>query len=340
MLAFLGVQRNRRTMIALAGLAVLVAAAAGVTVHSTLQSSAQEVKSRAMLYALAVATNLAPASLSPDGAGIDRLARYAALSGLLYVQVVSGETVLLSTAASAEAEPILGDVEGSQTPHLRLERVAGRLVVDIVLPYGRHRTDERDAPLVPAGYLRLGIDAQDFARSAVETKSFAAVAGLLAWIAACVLMVAVRRVRPAERTADESAHPAAASRTLTAGGLVLHMDDGRFCALGRSLKLTPKQRDLVALLMSEPGRPFRDDEILRRVWADSRYANSRDVKQYVYLIRRRLTTAGLPADAILANEPGLGYRIVPDAVPGAVDPEVDPPSVDGLPPEDEGCPQT
>ena len=75
------------------------------------------------------------------------------------------------------------------------------------------------------------------------------------------------------------------------------------------------------------------------MWADSRYANSRDVKQYVYLIRRRLAAAGLPADEILANEPGLGYRLVADAVPDAVDPAIDPASVDEATSENGGCEQ-
>ena len=82
--------------------------------------------------------------------------------------------------------------------------------------------------------------------------------------------------------------------------------------------------------MQEPGRAFADAEILAAVWPDSPYANSRDVKQYIYLIRKRLSAAGLPATELLASVPGLGYRIAFEAVDSNVDPKIDPPSVDEL----------
>jgi hypothetical protein len=60
----------------------------------------------------------------------------------------------------------------------------------------------------------------------------------------------------------------------------------------------------------------------------------------VYLIRRRLAAAGLLADQILVNEPGLGYRIASDAVLTSIDPAIDPASVAEPPAEDGGCSQT
>ncbi len=295
-----------------------------------------------MLYAFAVVSNLTPGLESTDAASIQRVSRYLALSGLVYAQIVSGDAILLQTAASQEASSLLGDTQSATTPHLRFVRLAQRLVVDITIPYGRLRPDSTETTeqqTFPTGYLRLGIDAGDFAAAAGKTRCFAALAGLTGWIAACGLVWALLRRRPIVTALPSEPAAGIVSRAMASGGLSLDMDTGCFTAAGRSVQLTPKQRDLMALLLSEPGRPFPDSEILARVWADSRYANSRDVKQYVYLIRRRLAAAGLPADEILANEPGLGYRLVADAVPDAVDPAIDPASVDEATSENGGCEQ-
>jgi DNA-binding winged helix-turn-helix (wHTH) protein len=254
------------------------------------------------------------------------------------------DEVLLRTAASQEVASLLDDAQSATTPHLRFVRLARRLVVDIVLPYGRLHPDATEAETTeqqtfPTGYLRLGIDAGDFAAAAGCARRLAALAGAGAWIAGCALAWVLLRRRPVGVSESPEPIPSAALRTVAAGQLTLDMDTGCLDVASRAVQLTPKQRDLVALLLSEPGRPFPDSEILARVWANSRYANSRDVKQYVYLTRQRLAVAGLPADEILANEPGLGYRIVLDAVPAAVDPAIDPPSVDEAASEDEGCPQ-
>jgi DNA-binding winged helix-turn-helix (wHTH) protein len=326
-------------------LAIALALAGWISTQLALRVQSDEVKTRAMLYAFAVISNLTPGLESSEGADIQRVGRYLALSGLAYAQLTSGDRVLLETAVSQEASAILDDAQSARTPHLEFTRVGGCLVVDIILPYGRLHADENntsagDGQVFPTGYLRLGIDAGDFATAAAKTESLAALAGLAGWIVACALVWVLLRRRPVATPMLAEEGPGIASRAMTAGNLALNMDTGCLDVAGRHVQLTPKQRDFVALLLSEPGRPFRDDEILERVWADSRYANSRDVKQYVYLIRRRLAAAGLPADEVLANEPGLGYRIVSDAVPTSIDPAIDPASVDEPPQKDEGCSQT
>ncbi|HEC63428.1 MAG TPA: helix-turn-helix domain-containing protein, partial [Candidatus Acetothermia bacterium] len=67
---------------------------------------------------------------------------------------------------------------------------------------------------------------------------------------------------------------------------------------------------LLRLLASSPGRVFSDQEILREVWPDSRYANSKDVKQYVYLVRQRLGKVRPGAEGMIVTVPGFGYKLV------------------------------
>jgi len=56
---------------------------------------------------------------------------------------------------------------------------------------------------------------------------------------------------------------------------------------------------------------FSDREILAAVWPDSRYANAKDVKQHVYLLRKRLRDAKSGGEEMIVNVPGFGYRLEP-----------------------------
>ncbi|GAG16995.1 unnamed protein product [marine sediment metagenome] len=86
-----------------------------------------------------------------------------------------------------------------------------------------------------------------------------------------------------------------------------------------SVCLTPKQASLLEMLITQPGRAFSDTSILKHVWEESAYANSSDVKQQIYLIRKRLRSAGLDAAAILTTVPGVGYKLVITRNDGTVD---------------------
>jgi len=80
---------------------------------------------------------------------------------------------------------------------------------------------------------------------------------------------------------------------------------------GEPVRLSPKQFTLLRLLASSPGKVFSDREILREVWPDSRYANSKDVKQYVYLVRQRLGKVRPGAEGMIVTVPGFGYKLIP-----------------------------
>ena len=80
--------------------------------------------------------------------------------------------------------------------------------------------------------------------------------------------------------------------------------------------LTPKQFALLSLLAASPGRVFSDEEIIDAVWPASAYADGKDVKQYVYLLRRRLSQTGGEGSEIIVNVPGFGYRLEPPLTRG------------------------
>jgi len=117
-----------------------------------------------------------------------------------------------------------------------------------------------------------------------------------------LLFFLARRFRP--RT--EEALP-----TIKVGALEVFEDGKQVYLSDKPVRLSPKQFALLRLLASSPGRVFSDQEILKEVWPDSRYANSKDVKQYIYLLRQRLGRVQPGAEGMIVTVPGFGYKLIP-----------------------------
>jgi two-component system KDP operon response regulator KdpE len=76
----------------------------------------------------------------------------------------------------------------------------------------------------------------------------------------------------------------------TSADTLLHIDDcAKLVTLhGRTLRLTPKEFELLRLLASQPGRVFSDAEIIDQLWPGSPHAAPVDVAQYVHRLRKKL----------------------------------------------------
>jgi DNA-binding winged helix-turn-helix (wHTH) protein len=298
-----------------------------LTVHSILAARAGDLRGRSLLYALTIARDV-PALIGTSGEpDLTPFANYVLFSGLLYAQVVSGDSVLLEMVQTEGAESVLrASRQGVRLPNVGMHRIPGLLVVDVAFPYGPIYSQDGAQPPYANGFVRLGIDASDLDRLAQRVIALAGAAGSVAWLLAAAGGAVILRRRSARKPhALPSVDPAIplTGRTRVAGDLTLYFDESRLDAAGRSVDLTPKLRDILWLLFSRPGETFGDEEILAEVWRDSPYADSRDVKQHVYLIRKRLLAAGLPADKIVVNVPGSGYRIVGDPAERGLDPRFD-----------------
>jgi len=99
--------------------------------------------------------------------------------------------------------------------------------------------------------------------------------------------------------------------------LVVCPDSKRVHVHGHPVVLTPKQFGLLSLVASKAGHIVTEQEILDTVWPDSPYADSNDIRQCIYKIRRRLGSAVPGAEASLVNEKGFGYRLAIDQLPEA-----------------------
>jgi len=155
----------------------------------------------------------------------------------------------------------------------------------------------------PRGWVELGLDASWLAAAARARLLMAIGAGLGANLLLLGLtLLVVRRRSPLESEAQP---------TLKVGALEIFEDQKHVRLFGEPVRLSPKQFAFLRLLASAPGRVFSDREILREVWPDSQYANSKDVKQYVYLVRQRLGEVLLCGERMIVTVPGFGYKLVP-----------------------------
>lgn len=155
----------------------------------------------------------------------------------------------------------------------------------------------------PRGWVELGLDASWLAAAARARSMLAIGAGLGANLLLFLgLVLIVRRRSPPEPEAQP---------TLKVGALEIFEDQKHVRLFGEPVRLSPKQFAFLRLLASAPGRVFSDREILREVWPDSQYANSKDVKQYGYLVRQRLGKVRPGAEGMIVTVPGFGYKLIP-----------------------------
>ena len=99
-----------------------------------------------------------------------------------------------------------------------------------------------------------------------------------------------------------------------ASGLVI--DTERHCVErdGQPVKLTPKEFDLLLLLVRNAGRVLTHKQILNTVWGPAHAEDVQYLRVLIGQLRQKIETS--PAEpALVLTEPGIGYRFS-DAVGG------------------------
>jgi two-component system, OmpR family, KDP operon response regulator KdpE len=116
------------------------------------------------------------------------------------------------------------------------------------------------------------------------------------------LRVALRRA--AGPGADGAGRIAAGPLVLDVGTHVVTID-------GRHVDLTPREFELLRVLLTHRGRVVTKGRLLRAVWGEAYQAEDSYVYVHVSQLRRKLAAAdpeGALAD-LIRTEPGVGYRI-------------------------------
>ena len=90
---------------------------------------------------------------------------------------------------------------------------------------------------------------------------------------------------------------------------------------GRPVHLTPREFELLKVLMANSGRVVTKGRLLRAVWGLAYSEESHYVHVYGNRLRRKLDAAGPPGvmDELIATEPGVGYRVADSAGDGQAD---------------------
>jgi two-component system, OmpR family, KDP operon response regulator KdpE len=116
------------------------------------------------------------------------------------------------------------------------------------------------------------------------------------------LRVALRHA--AGRTPADSAQ-------LVAGPLVLDAERHEVRVHGQLVELTPREFEILRVLMTNPGRLVTKAKLLRAVWGEAYQGEDSYVYVHVSQLRRKLAAAGGQGavDGLIVTEPGVGYRI-------------------------------
>jgi two-component system, OmpR family, KDP operon response regulator KdpE len=104
---------------------------------------------------------------------------------------------------------------------------------------------------------------------------------------------------------------AAADGAVEIGPLRLDPAQRRVTINGNELHLTPREYELLKVLLSHPGRLVTSGRLLRAVWGTGYAEEGHYIHVYVAQIRRKIAAldpAGALGDLLIA-EPGIGYRV-------------------------------
>lgn len=89
------------------------------------------------------------------------------------------------------------------------------------------------------------------------------------------------------------------------GGVELHLNKRTVYAADKLLELTPKEYDLLALLMSSPDRVYSRERLLDLVWGMEYIGGTRTVDIHVQRLRKKL---GPELGEIIQTLHGIGYK--------------------------------
>jgi two-component system KDP operon response regulator KdpE len=113
------------------------------------------------------------------------------------------------------------------------------------------------------------------------------------------------RVQAILRRSDIDEAPQA--RFLRAGELEVDLDSRLLRKNGQEIHLSPKEFELLALLMRHPGVPFTHSRLLRGVWGAEYGGELEYLRTYVKFLRKKIE-ADPAAPAYILTEPWVGYR--------------------------------
>ena len=118
----------------------------------------------------------------------------------------------------------------------------------------------------------------------------------------------VLRVNAVLRRSAAAGPAATRARVLRAGPLVIDVDANRVTVEGTDIDLTPKEFQLLVILLERRGRTQSRRALLEAVWETTAEIETRTVDMHVGRLRAKLGTAG----ELIETVRGFGYRFRAD----------------------------
>ncbi len=91
-----------------------------------------------------------------------------------------------------------------------------------------------------------------------------------------------------------------------AGGVEVHLLRRRVMAGGQEVSLTPREYDLLALLVRNAGRVLTHQQLLQAVWGPGHGEDTQYLRVYIGHLRQKL---GPGAAGLIRTDAGVGYRM-------------------------------
>jgi len=262
---------------------------------------------RAELFALVLADRAALYLSQDKQDELQLLLQTVALGNVLYVQVRwDGE--LIDERGPLAANLQVEELQATPTSPMVRRRSTGSLRwVEVIRPL-----PQLSATAVE-GYILLGTSLAPLEREIRGEVLFIAGLAFLLAAAGTVLILYLSRSSVVERPPSPKLEEGSAGRPKEP---LLQLDDAakRVLLQGKEVELSPREYELLRLLASAPGRVFSNQEILDAVWKGQGFATAKDVKQYVYLLRRKLEEDPQNPRLILTVR-GFGYKLNPIVSP-------------------------
>ena len=115
------------------------------------------------------------------------------------------------------------------------------------------------------------------------------------------------RVKAVLRRSAKDSQSEKGRETLKIGGLRLDFSSYQAWLHDEPIALTPKEYELLKLLVTNPGRAFTRDELLERIWGYEYYGDTRTVDVHIRHLRAKLKGDENISKAIETVR-GIGYR--------------------------------
>ena len=295
---------SRLMLVGLAvGIAVILTAVLGTLhIYRSWDSSKKRFTKQAALSAQIFAESLA----LQTGENRLHLTQAFVRGDVLYAQVVRGGSVEAEDRADEALEAALPveDFSGILIRERSFQDGTGYL--DILRPLTDQGTSLAPTEL---NYVRIGFSLREVESGLQAEIRFVIEAGLVVLLVVGLLAAAYLRLFSDKRAAAPGSSPEEASNgnLVRAGPLVIDARRKEVRLGAQRVDLSPKEYELIRLLASEPDRVFSNQELLEKVWARSYGATAKDVKQYIYLLRKKLER-DREQPPLIVTVRGFGYK--------------------------------